>query len=242
MIQFHTQKFEGPLEVLLSLIEEKKFGITEVALAEVTEQYLAYVRNHRDDITLENLAGFLTLAARLILMKSKALLPFLVLEKGDTDDEGDLTQQLEEYKKFADATSHIERLWVKGRRSFVRTLPPRKRQIVFMPPALTAGDCAEIFRAVLADIPSIAQLDQKQMRDVVAIEERIMMLARTLEERGTVAFSEFVKTAKDRSDIVVSFLALLELVKQNAIIVQQETNGADMTVLPVAVSDHNKAC
>ncbi len=241
MIQFHTQKFEGPLELLLSLIEEKKLGITEVALAEVTEQYLAYLREYRNDITLENLAGFLSLAARLILMKSKALLPFLVLENDENRDEEHLTQQLEEYKKFSDATVNIEHLWHRGRRSFMRTLPPRKRQVVFVPPAMTATSCAKIFRAVLAEIPSIDQLDQKRMRDIVAIEERIMKLARVLEVRGTVAFSEFVKTAEDRSDVIVSFLALLELVKQNAVIVQQDGNGNDITVCSKS-PDHHKAC
>lgn len=230
-MKFQTQKFEGPLELLLSLIEEKKFSITEVALSEVTEQYLEYVRAHREEITLESLAGFLSLAARLILMKSKALLPFLVLEKEEEEEVEDLTMQLEEYKKFADAAKVLEEMWVDGRKSFVRHIPPHKRQIVFTPPQMTLAQCLHFFRSVLSEIPTLDQLDQKHMQDVVALEEKIMTLTRSLRERGTVAFSQFVKNASDRSDIIVSFLALLELVKQNSVVVTQGDTQQDITIV-----------
>ncbi len=236
-MEFHTQKFEGPLELLLSLIEEKKFNITEVALAEVTEQYLSYLRDHREEITLENLAGFLSLAARLILMKSKALLPFLILEKEEEEEVGDLASQLEEYKKFSDAAEKIQKMWLSGRKSFARDVPPRKRQIIFTPPDITSEICGQLFRSVLAEIPTVDQLDQKRMQDIVALEERIMSLSRSLQERGTVAFSRFVQTAKDRGDVIISFLALLELVKQNAVIVEQQTVQDDITITQNDISD-----
>lgn len=229
-MEFRTQKFEGPLELLLALVEEKKLTITDVALAEVTEQYLAYVQEHREEITLENLAGFLSMAARLILMKSKALLPFLVLDKEEEEEVVDLATQLAEYKKFAEAAQKLEQLWMRGRRSYARDLPPRKRQIVFTPPELTSEECGQLFRGVLAEIPTVDQLDQKRMQDIVALEERIMSLSRSLQERGTVAFSQFVAGAKDRTDVVVSFLALLELVKQNAVVVTQDAASDDITI------------
>ncbi len=229
-MEFRTQKFEGPLELLLALIEEKKLGITEVALAEVTEQYLCYLREHREDITLENLAGFLSMAARLILMKSKALLPLLVLEKEEEEEIEDLELQLEEYKKYADIAQKLGKMWTDGRKSFTRNVPPRKRQIVFVPPHITSQDCEDLFRGVLAEIPTVEQLDQRHMKEIVALEERIMTLTRSLKERGTVAFSEFVKNARDRSDVIVSFLALLELVKQNAVLVTQEAVADDITI------------
>jgi len=229
-MEFRTAQFEGPLELLLALIDEQKLTLTEVALAEVTEQYLAYLNEHRAEITLENLADFLSIAARLILMKSKALLPLLVLEQEEEEEIGDLAAQLEEYKRFADAAQTLQVLWVAGRQSFARTVPPRKRHIVFTPPDVRTGDIAQLFRGVLAEIPTIAQLDQKRMRDIVALEERIMHLSRSLAQRGTVAFSQFVREAKDAGDVIVSFLALLELVKQNAVTVTQETSADDIQI------------
>lgn len=230
-MNFQTKQFSGPLELLLSLIDAQKLTITDVNIAEVTEQYVAYVQKHRDDITLANLAEFLDMAARLILLKSKALLPLLVLEQDEEDEIVDLASQLAEYQKFAQIANELGTQWARGRQSFVRSVPPRKRQIVFAPPAqISVADLAELFRGVLVDIPIVDQLDTKRMRDVVAVEERMMELSRSLARRGTVAFSQFVKNATNKIDVIVSFLALLELVKQDTVTVSQQATLDDIAI------------
>ncbi len=233
-MKFYTETFEGPLALLLSLVEERKLALTDVALAEVTQQYVEYVAAHRDEITPENLADFLAVAARLILMKSHALLPFLTVAQQDEEEAGeteDLAAQLATYKQFAAAAERLGALWARGRQCFVRDVPPRKRQIVFVPPEdVATHTIAALFRTVLQEIPTVAQFDHARMRDVVALKERIVTLARALRERGTVAFSSFVQDSTDPIDVVVSFLALLELVKQNAVIAQQDAPATEITL------------
>ncbi len=230
-MNFSTKQFSGPLELLLDLIGRQELTITDVSLAEVTEQYVAYVEAERDNITLANLAGFLDMAARLILLKSKALLPMLVLEDDEEEEIVDLAAQLEEYQKFAQIATTLGESWVLGRKSWARSVPPRKRQIVFVPPVgVDSGELMKLFAAVLREIPTVDQLDRQHMRDVVAVEERMMELSRSLATRGTVAFSQFVKNAKNKVDVIVSFLALLELVKQNVVTVSQEKVAQDIAI------------
>jgi segregation and condensation protein A len=229
-MDFSTKQFEGPLELLLALITDRKLAITEVSIAEVTEQYLQYLQDHREDITLENLSDFLDMAARLILLKSKALLPLLVLEEDEEEQIVNLADQLAEYQKFAEISGKIGAMWTEGRKMTTRTVPPRKRHVVFLPPEnIAVSDIAQLFRSVLRDIPVVDQLDQKRIQDVVALEEKMMELSRSLKKRGTVAFSQFVKKAKNKVDVIVSFLALLELVKQNAITVDQQSAEGDIS-------------
>jgi segregation and condensation protein A len=106
MYNVKLEKFEGPLELLLELIEKEQLKITELSLAHVADQYLDYIKNH-DSIALENLADFLTIASRLILIKSRALLPMLQVTPEEEEEIQDLAKQLEEYKKFREASQKI---------------------------------------------------------------------------------------------------------------------------------------
>ncbi len=224
---FRLDQFEGPLDLLLSLIEKEKLDITQVSLAQVADQYLKYIEEERS-ISLESLASFLSIAARLILIKSRALLP--VLEFSDDEEEAmdDLETRLKLYKYFREAAQKmgIEMLRSRGafaRESFLGT------QVVFYPPKdLTAESLKGHFLDVLGEIPVFEELPEKELERVITLEEKILTLQGTLADRIETSFSELTKGAENTVDIIVSFLAVLELVKQRFIFVEQKHFFADI--------------
>lgn len=228
---YHIQleQFEGPLDLLLSLIEKEELDITQVSLAKVADQYLEYLRNEQS-ISLEHLASFLTIAARLILIKSRALLPVL----GFTDDEEesmeDLELRLKEYRRFREAAGRLgglfgQRRMSHGRESFLGT------HVVFYPPSgLAAADLRSHFADVLGEIPVFEALPEQEMRAVVTLEEKIVSLQAMLLERIETSFDELIRTAADRVEVIVSFLAVLEMVKQRIIFVEQGKFFSGITI------------
>ena len=215
------EQFEGPLDLLLQLTQEQKVDITRLSLADVADQYLEYI-SKRETITLENLADFLSVAAKLILLKSKALLPLLQFTEEEEEEIKDLEQQLAQYKKFKDIALEIAKLADDpkvcfSRESFLGI------QTVFHPPQnIEVSDLEKAFKKVIGDIPSSEKLEEEMVREVLTLEEKIVHLQDFLRERVQVSFQELVKDARDKVEIVVSFLALLELVKQKIVHVEQK--------------------
>ncbi|MEK9151649.1 MAG: segregation/condensation protein A [Patescibacteria group bacterium] len=223
------EQFEGPLDLLLSLIEKEELDITQVSLAKVADQYLEYLRNETS-ISLEHLASFLTIAARLILIKSRALLP--ILEWSDEEEESmdDLELRLREYKRFREAAGTLGALFAQkrvshNRESFLGT------QVVFYPPSgLTAADLRKHFTDVLGEIPVFDVLPEQAMRAIVTLEEKILSLQQMLAERIEISFSDLTRTAIDRVEVIISFLAVLEMVKQRIIFVEQGKFFSDISI------------
>lgn len=223
------EQFEGPLDLLLSLIEKEKLDITHVSLAKVTDQYLKYLETE-ESISLDNLASFLSVAARLILIKSRALLPILEFSDEEEESMDDLERQLREYKRFREITGKLGPALVHGysahaRESFLGT------QIVFYPPSgLSALDLRAHFIGVLGEIPVFEVLPEKEIRAIVTLEEKILHLRSTLAERAESSFAELTKTATDRVEVIISFLAVLEMVKQRIIFVEQDRFFSDIRI------------
>lgn len=226
---FHLEKFEGPLDLLLALIEKEKLDITQVSLAQVVDQYLAYIRDE-EVITLENLSVFLSIAARLILIKSRALLP--VLDFSDEEEEAmeDLEYRLKAYKLFREASLGLGDLFIKSRGAFSRE-SFLGMQVVFYPPKdITKEALRDHFMSVLGDIPVFEVLPEKEVAAIITLEEKIALLQRTLSERVESSFHEIVSTAEDKVEVIVSFLAMLELIKQRFIHVEQEKFFSDIRI------------
>lgn len=220
MYNVKLEKFEGPLELLLELIEKEKLNITELNLARVANQYLEYIKDNQN-IHLENLADFLSVAARLILIKSRALLPILKFSDEEEEEIKDLAEQLAEYKKFKEAAMKIKKLAMAGRVCFSRE--QQKNEAVFYPPEnINAFDLKKYFQKVLAEIPSVAVLQEEIVSEIVSLEERISDLEIMLRKKMETCFSELVSNAKDKIDVIISFLAMLEMVKQRIIKVEQQ--------------------
>jgi segregation and condensation protein A len=222
------QQFEGPLNLLLELIEEEKLDITKVALATVTESFLKYLEEH-PDIPPEDLTDFLVVASRLLLIKSKMLLPFLVQQ--EEEEEQDLESQLKIFKLYLDASKDLDRMIAKKRFLYVHEKLP-KVDIGFSPPlGFTADAMTELFAGVIARLTPIVTVPVKRIIEKnVSIHEKIRHIRDSLVKAQKLSFRELITTAESKTEIIVSFLALLELVKQRHITVDQDGRFADITI------------
>lgn len=208
------------MPLLLTLIEREKLDITRLSLAKIADQYLEYL-TREEHISLDNLARFLSIAARLILIKSKALLPILAFTDEEEEEIGDLEEELRRYKQFKEAAVRLgmlisEKHVLVTRESSFESVP------VFLPPKnLGKEDLANYFRSVIGNLPSMEILEEKRVAEIVTLEEKITLLQESIRERVQKSFSEIVSVAKDRVHVIVSFLALLELVKQRIVHAEQ---------------------
>ena len=220
MYNIKLEQFEGPLELLLNLIEEEKLDVTSVSLAKVADQYLDYI-SHRENIGLENLANFLMIASRLILIKSKALLPFLELTNEEEEEIKDLEYQLREYKKFKEITLEIKQVFDSSKMCFSREGFCGFHTFFFPPENINIFDLKKTFLKILEEIPLHEKLEEEMVREVVTLEEKIDHIRNMLREKMISSFSEIVVKAENKIEVIVSFLAMLELVKQRIIKAEQ---------------------
>lgn len=213
MHQVKLEKFQGPLWLLLDLIEQNKLDITEVSLAEIADQYLAELENRNEEIGGDELANWLLIAAKLLVIKSRSLLPTLDLP---SEDQSELEQQLRMYKAYRDASRIIKDIIAEKKFAFARSPFKPKLALSFAPPAkLAVNDLRASFLALVARLDKIfIRLPRQSLRRAVSIGERIATLKRLLAERAVLNFRDFLASARNRAEAVVSFLALLELIKQ----------------------------
>ncbi|MFZ2188748.1 MAG: segregation/condensation protein A [Candidatus Moraniibacteriota bacterium] len=221
MYQVKLEKFEGPLELLLELIEKEKLSITELNLAHVADQYLEHIKDNKN-IHLENLADFLSVAAKLILIKSRALLPILKFSDEEEEEIEDLAHQLAEYKRFKEISAKIGKLAMAQQVSYSKAPYQGIRSVFYPPEGINAYDLKNYFQKVLSEIPVVSVLQEEIVGEIVTLEERISDLEIALRNKLETCFSELVAQAKDKIDVIVSFLAMLEMVKQRIIHVEQK--------------------
>ncbi len=211
------EQFEGPLDLLLELIEKEKLDITKVSLARVTDEYLCLI-NRATAINPLELADFLLIASRLIYIKSKALLPYLILE----EEEGNLEDQLKIYREYYEASKILAKIITKKKFTYVKERLP-VIDLGFEPPKnVTAPRLAQVWRLVLGALEPLVQIPKEIIRKTVSIKEKIDYLRSLIAEKARFGFGEFLRKSKTKMEAVVSFLALLELVKQKAVDVEQK--------------------
>lgn len=223
------KQFEGPLDLLLQLIEERQLNITEIALAEVTEQFLAYVKR-LDDADPTQLADYLSIAAKLLVIKSRAILPSLEVEPEEEDAARDLESRLLLYKQFKEAAKYLRALDLKRQQSFTRQLTFEERISFFPDPAV---DTPALHRAILQVLEGLKELDslpKARIKEAVSIKERIEHLQGHLSQQVETKLSDLLRGAKSKSDAIVTFLALLELIKQKLFVVNQEALFTEITI------------
>ncbi|MDD4271544.1 MAG: segregation/condensation protein A [Patescibacteria group bacterium] len=222
-MNFKIDKFEGPLGLLLQLIEREEMDITEISLAKIADQYIEYIKQAKT-LKPEELADFLVVAAKLLLIKSRALLPFL---RGEEEEEiQEFEHQLRMYKEFLEAAKKIEAIIGKKRFSFAREF---NRQAflasanIFSPPKnLKAVDLKTVFKEIIENIrPAADPLEEKNLEKIVNIEDKILAIQQILLEKIKISFNHILAGAKNKTEVIVSFLAMLELIKQRDITVVQ---------------------
>lgn len=220
MYHIKTEKFEGPLGLLLDLIEKEKLCVSDLSLAQVADQYLEHIRGN-EGIDLANLAEFLSVASKLILIKSRALLPVLEFTQEEEEEIKDLARQLEEYKRFKEASQVISRMLYSPRVSYCREGCDQIISGFYPPENINIFDLKKYFQIILSEIPVIDKLEEELVAEVVTLEERIAHLQAVITKKMETYFSEVIADSLDKVDIVVSFLAILEMVKQRIIQVEQ---------------------
>lgn len=226
--------FEGPLDLLLRLIERAELDVTTIALAQVADQYLAHVRA-LDQPNPQALAEFVSMAARLLLIKSRALLPrpaTLEPEPSATEDDGEtLARQLREYKRYKQAALLLRQWHEEGRQTFLRTAPVA---IAIEPQPLSLNHrVGDLVAALERRLQLALPLDQ---RAPLTLGPRLTVSAvadRIRERLGRQAWFEFedlLATACTRQDLIVSFWAVLELLKRRAISIEQPALFGAITI------------
>ncbi len=223
-------QFEGPLDLLLSLIQEQKLNITELAISEVTEQFLAYVKQ-LENIDATALADYLSIAAKLLVIKSKAILPTLEIETEDAEETAeDLAARLILYQQFKEAAKYFKKRDGLERQSFIRTLVFSER-ISFLPdPELRPEDLQTAANGIVQILKELDNLPKAKVREAISIGDKIKELQGLLSEKIETSLNDLLKTAKSKPEVIITFLALLELTKQRVLSVEQENLFTDITI------------
>ena len=228
--------FDGPLELLLTLIRRADLDVTTVALAQVTDQYLAHVAA-LEAVDVPELAEFCDTASTLVAIKSRLLLPRPpgAGEEEEAADAHELVERLRAYRRFRQVAEQLGEREREGLRAFPRAAPPPEAPSA-PPPSrpeeeATADDLAEAFRAALAAAARQAEAEKAQGPPVrahrVRLRARFTSIRNMLVERGKATFDEVVlegrpPEAEPREFVIVSFLALLEMLRRWAVRVRQE--------------------
>ncbi|MCK4591844.1 segregation/condensation protein A [Candidatus Parcubacteria bacterium] len=228
--QSQEKIFEGPLDLLLDLIEKEKLDITEVSLAQVADQFLKYLENS-ENANLEHLADFLLVAGKLILIKSKAILPMLELEKEEEEDIEELKARLLEYKKFKEAAKELIKLESRKKILFSRQSYSGMKTIFCPPKKLLVSDLRDTFENVLDKLPKVEILAKETIKKVISIKDKIEYLKKNLMERIEMTFHGAVSNNKDKVEIIITFLAMLELVRNNMVSVEQEEMFGEIRII-----------
>jgi len=220
MFNVRLEKFQGPLNLLLTLIEEQKLDISEVSIARVADDYLEYVRSTQD-ISLESLAEFVSIASKIILIKSRFILPTLEITPGEEKEISDLAEQLRHYKKFKEAAGQLAGMLGEKKIMLSREYMAGVANIFSPPQKLKLPELKKTFKRIIEQIVLPEKLAEEAVREIVTMEQKIEELKNSLRERIEVNFSELSRAAKDKLEVIVSFLAMLEMVKQKLISVEQ---------------------
>jgi segregation and condensation protein A len=223
--------FEGPLDLLLHLIEREELDITEVSLAQVTNQYLDYIArlSERDP---DSLADFLVVAAKLLLIKSRVLLPkppaAILSEEEDVGE--DLIRQLIEYKKFKEAARWLGEVEALGLSSFVRMAgaPPVERVIDL--DDVTLDDLMAAVRMALSIQVPASPLGTAVPPVVITIAQQMDLIERRTMHGRQVSFRRLLERATTRLEVIVTLLALLEMVKQLRVTIRQTQLFSDIVI------------
>jgi segregation and condensation protein A len=226
----HTPVYEGPLDLLLDLIERSELDITSVSLATVTDQYLASIRN-LEQLNADELSAFLVIAAKLLQIKSEALLPRPPAHAAGEEDIGrSLVDQLKLYKRYKEIGVWMNERQQNDLRTYLRVAPPPKVE-----PKLDLSNLT-LEKLIAAAEEAFAKDRNKQPLGViiapprVTIREKIDLIAKVMKEVEHSTFRALLEPGSSRLEVVVTFLAMLELVKRYHIQAHQADLFSDIEI------------
>jgi segregation and condensation protein A len=227
--------YAGPLDLLLQLIERDELDITKVALAQVTDQFLAYIKV-LETLNIADLADFLVIAARLILIKSEALLPRPPERAaGEEDPADELARQLIAYKRYKQIALLLHEREEAGLRTYLRLADPPKVEATLDLSGVTPLHLLEAMRRALAMQPDKPALGTVVAPPKVTIRDQIRLINRALRGGGgKTSFHRMLAAAQSRMEVVVTFLAMLELIKRRKIEARQMEAFGDIEVIAIS--------
>ena len=231
-VTIKLERFEGPLDLLLHLIKRDEIDIHDIPIARITQQYLTYLELMRS-FDLEVAGEFLVMAATLMRIKAKMLLPLppVGAEEEEGDPREELVQRLLEYRQFKEAANTLRTKEDERRQIYERGMVPGEDEMGPRPLApASLFDLLDALHRVMARVP------QEQLYEVQGeqfdMEDKVAMLANALTDRGSLSFVELLTQCRSRAEMIVTFMALLELIKLGQARVVQVENFADITIQP----------
>ena len=229
MFKVKTLNFEGPLDLLLSLIEKKKLFINDISLSKVTDDFIIYIQNSIN-MPIGESANFILIASTLLLIKSKSLLPSLSLTEEEEYGIDDLEIRLNIYKKIKEASINVQNLF--GKEIIFEQSQSRPIEPIFsINESINLLSIVKTIKDVINALPKKEILPKAVVRKVISLEETIDNLTKRITQGLKMKFSEFSSIHKeDKVNVIVSFLAMLELVKQGIISVSQENHYDDINI------------
>ncbi len=226
MVELKLEQFSGPLDLLLNLIEQQKLPITDVSISTVTEQYIRSLESFQEEKP-EEIADFLVIASRLLLMKAKAILPLFLPEE---ESGPSLEDQLRIYKKFVEASRALNKRWLLPFRSFFRLEPVRKAQGFVPPHNATLQSVQKSMKHIIARLKPPKPLPRLEMDKTLSVKEVVERMKHILQEYSQFDFHKSLKEKENKTELILGFLALLELMKQQFVHLEQNTHFGDILV------------
>jgi segregation and condensation protein A len=225
-----TPVYEGPLDLLLNLIEHAELDITTVSLASVTDQYLSYI-NGLEQINADEISAFLVIAAKLLQIKSEALLPRPPVREAGEEDAGQaLVDQLKLYKRFKEIGGWLNTREQANLRTYLRVAPPPKVEPKLDLSNITLAKLVEAAEEAFAKEKAKQPLGTVIAAPRITIREKIDMITKMMKDVQHTAFSSLIKDSNSRLEIVVTFLAMLELIKRYRVQAHQEGLFSDIEI------------
>ena len=235
--EVHLDVFEGPFDLLLALISKHKLDITEVALSQVTDEFIAYISERSDGWDLDQVSYFLVVAATLLDLKAARLLP-----SGEVEDEEDLAlleardllfARLLQYRAYKEVAGVFAARMTAAARRFPRRVPLEPRFAELLPEVLLGLGAAEFARLAalaLAPKPPPKVSTEHIHSPVISVKDQALILMAMLKELGRASFRQLTANAQGSYEVVASFLALLELYREDAVSFEQVTPLGELYV------------
>jgi len=225
-----TPVYEGPLDLLLQLIERAELDITRLSLALVTDQYLEHIRQ-LTNLAADEVSAFLVIATRLLQIKSEALLPRPPQREPGEEDPGEaLARQLIIYKRYREIASILSQREADGLRTYLRVAPPPKLEANLDLTGITIDNLAAAAQEIFINLYMADDLKAVVPPSRVTIREKINLITDSLRHRRSISFRTLLKHDHSRLEIVVTFLAMLELIKRHLVRVSQEGLFGDISL------------
>jgi len=230
---FKLSEFEGPLDLLLYMIRKNEINIYDIPIAQITEQYIEYLYNAQS-MDIDELTGFHAMAATLLYIKSRTLLPVEITEDSGEDPRAELVERLIEYQKYKKLSELMEEKekeneWIIERKRLQHNLPFSDENIW---EKIDIWDLLKSFSALTVNLPAERIID---LYEEVTVNEKTTLLNEFLENRGECRFTELI-TRAGTLDVVCAFLAVLEAAKFRMIVIYQNRLFGDILIKP-AIQD-----